>query len=210
MKTKSARNPYRYLLLGILLFAPVTCAAQDSADALTRLQILTSSITTLCCNFTQRTNILLLAEPVVSKGKMLFQIPNKLVWEIMEPMQEGFVLNEDSGYRWDENRKNRRSFKTSDDQLAKLISTQIRAWVKFDQKWLQSKYSIHVEQDHPLCLALVPRNSEARSTVSLIRIVFANNGVAMSVELQEANGNNTFIIFENVHVNKHIDNQEFE
>ena len=197
-------------ILGILLLARTSGASPETTDALARLQALTSSIATIRCDFTQRTDIALFAEPVVSRGRMRFQSPNKLVWEIEEPAREGFVLNGNSGYRWEESKRNRRSFHTSTDPLAKLVSQQILAWITFDQKWLLSKYSITVERENPFHLVLVPKNPASGAGLSSIRIVFAGNGAALSVELQEAQSNKTTITFENTSVNEHIDNGEFE
>ncbi|MDR2573114.1 MAG: outer membrane lipoprotein carrier protein LolA [Desulfovibrio sp.] len=210
MKNKIFFNLCLCILLGTLPLARTSGASQETTDALARLQALTSSVATIRCDFTQRTDIALFAEPVVSRGRMRFQSPNKLVWEIEEPVREGFVLNGNSGYRWEENKRNRRPFRTSADPLAKLVSQQILAWITFDQKWLLSKYSITVERENPFHLILVPKNLASGVGVSSIRIVFADNGVASSVELQEAKSNKTTITFGNSHVNEHIDSGEFE
>lgn len=193
----------------MFFFVYQNSASEELSPALNRLQILTSSIATIQSDFVQRTDIALFSGPVVSKGKMRFKIPNKLAWKIEEPVREGFVLNGNSGYRWDDTKENRRPFHTSSDPLAKLISQEILAWITFDQKWLQLKYSITVVQESPLSLALIPKNSDARATLSSISIVFAESGAVMSVKLQEAKGNNTTITFENVLINSLIDDKEF-
>ncbi|MDR2744881.1 MAG: outer membrane lipoprotein carrier protein LolA [Desulfovibrio sp.] len=191
-------------------FARLCCAVPETAATLARLQTLTSSIVTLQCNFTQRTDILLFVEPVVSKGKMRFHAPDKLVWEIEKPLNEGFVLNGGSGYRWERSKAERRAFKTSDDPLAALVGKQLRAWLTFDQKWLLSKYAITVEGEAPMRLSLTPKNADAASLISAIRITFNENGAANSVELQESKGNKTVIQFEDIHVNESIEEREFE
>jgi outer membrane lipoprotein-sorting protein len=184
---------------------------QDEREAvLARLHSLTSSIVTLRCVFTQRTEIPLFAGPVMSKGRMLFRAPGGLAWEISEPMREGFVINGEYAYRWEENKSRRHAFRTSEEPLAALIGKQIHAWIAFDRKWIESRYSITVEELEPIRFSLTPKNSEWTAVVTSIGITFEQSGMAKSVELRQADGGRTLIEFDNIRVNIPLDDREFE
>jgi outer membrane lipoprotein carrier protein len=212
-----ARLRSAILLCALALFfscLPQAVAAQGKGDlsdeeALMRLRGITASISSLSCDFTQVTDIPLFAAPVTSRGRLLFKKPASLVWEYAEPMKEGFVLNGPNGFRWEEDKSKRTAFRTDRDPVAALIAGQILIWLAFDPQQIRTEYGLAVQSASPLTLVLTPRREAVRSVLLSLRIAFAENGVAESVELTERSGGSTRIFFRNVVLDDPPDDGEF-
>jgi outer membrane lipoprotein-sorting protein len=124
-------------------------------------------------------------------------------------MKEGFVLNGPNGFRWEEDKSKRTAFRTDRDPVAALIAGQILIWLAFDPQQIRTEYGLAVQNASPLTLVLTPRREAVRSVLLSLRIAFAENGVAESVELTERSGGSTRIFFRNVVLDDPPDDGEF-
>lgn len=201
----------RIVSLLLVFYAAAPCsAAEPGADAvLERLSVLTASIDSLRCDFTQTTTIPLFTEPVISQGRLLFRKPDSLVWEYATPAAQGLVFSGGRGFRWEEDKSRRVPFATAEDPVAGLIASQMLAWIRFDRTWLEAQYAIRVEKEEPLSLVLTPKSADMRSVLASLAIRFAGDGIARDILLTEASGGVTEILFHNVLVNGPMDAGEF-
>jgi outer membrane lipoprotein carrier protein len=203
-------RPYIIPLLLLCGAASVCVAAdRDTEDALERLKSLTASVDTLRCDFTQTTNIPLFANPVESRGKLLFKKPDSLVWEYTSPTAQGLVFSGGKGFRWEEEKNRRVPFTTAEDPVASLVAAQMLAWIRFDRSWMEARYAVHSGGKDGLSFLLIPKNADLRSILASLSIRFADDGVARTILLKEASGGSTTIQLHNVAVNGPSDAGEF-
>jgi outer membrane lipoprotein-sorting protein len=205
------RFPPRIALLLLFCCAlPAGASGQDTENALARLRSLTESIASLRCDFTQTTNIPLFAGSVVSTGRLLFQKPDSLVWEYAAPVPQGLVFSGGRGFRWEESKNSRSAFTTATDPVAGLIAAQMLAWIRFDRDWIESQYTIQIEEQSDLTLILTPKTADASAVLTSLAIRFADDGIARTVILKEAAGGSTVIRLHNVAINDPVGAEEFQ
>ena len=198
--------------LSVSFAAESAASAQEASNteaALLFLEKQSAALTALACDFTQETNIPLFARPVVSKGTLRYKRPGFLAWEYSEPLQEGFILAGETGFRWEDSRDKRASFTTAKDPIAAFVGRELLSWISFDQSVIRSRYEIAVPATSPLTLELTPKREDTRAVVQSLRIVFDTHGVAQTVTLSEAKGGTTVITFHNVAINPSLSDDVF-
>jgi outer membrane lipoprotein carrier protein len=189
---------------------PSGASGQDTENALARLRSLTESIDSLRCGFTQTTDIPLFTGSVVSTGRLLFKKPDSLLWEYAAPVPQGLVFSGGRGFRWEESKNNRSAFTTATDPVAGLVAAQMLAWIRFDRDWIESHYTIRLEEQSGLTLLLTPKNAGTRAVLTSLTIGFADDGIARSIVLREAAGGSTLIRLHDVAINGPVEAEEFQ
>jgi len=82
-------------LVLLLLLLPLTAGAAASAavdGVLARLEREAAKVTTLSSDFVQEKHLAMFAEVMTSKGRFAYARPDRLRWELLEPVATGFVL----------------------------------------------------------------------------------------------------------------------
>jgi outer membrane lipoprotein carrier protein len=200
-----------FCLLFIFCFAGACKATgADTWKALERLRSLTASVNSLRCEFTQTTAIPLFDDPVVSEGKLVFRKPDSLIWEYTAPVAQGLVFSGGRGFRWEEDKSRPIPFSIAEDPVAGLIATQMLAWIRFDQGWIEAHYAVRIEEEEPMTLVLIPKSADALSVLSSISIRFADDGIARTILLAETAGGSTTIQLREVTVNGPVADREFQ
>ncbi len=197
------------LLLALSLSVPCAAASDSTDNALNRLNALTASVTSLRCDFTQTTAIPLFADPVVSRGRLLFHKPDALLWEYVFPVAQGLAFSGGKGFRWEDEKSNRVPFTLAEDPVAGLVASQMLAWIRFDRAWIETHYAVRLEREEPLSFTLIPKSAGMRSVLTSLTIRFADDGIARTILLKEASGGSTEIRFHSVAVNGPVDAGEF-
>jgi len=202
----------RLVLLLILLLAWVApvLAEEDPGVALDRvlaeLERSAAGIETLSSDFVQEKHLEMFQETLVSRGHFYFAKPDKLRWEMTEPVASGFLLNGDSGKRWNERAGDPVPFDIAREPGMQLIAQQLLAWARVDILWLVKQYHMTLLSEQPVTLKLVPLQPGAEQFVEYILITFdaERRHVAM-VEVHEPGGDFTRISFSGTELNQPLD-----
>lgn len=200
---------YAFVFLLLCCASPARAADAGTEDALERIRSLTEAVDTLRCVFTQTTTIPLFVESVASEGILLFRKPASLVWEYTVPVPQGLVISGEEGFRWEEDRSRRVPFTTATDPVAGLVAAQMLAWIRFDRDWIESRYTVRREEGDGLAFILTPKQADMRSVLESLVIRFADDGIARTIVLKEANGGSTEIRLRDVVVNGPVHDREF-
>lgn len=181
-----------------------------AADALSALREKAAGLESVSSDFTQETDIPMFSQPLISKGRFAFKRPNSLVWEYLSPLEEGFVLRGDTGFRWSDGRKNRTPFSPGSDPLAAIIARQLVAWITFDLREIEREYRIETLPGPKIRLKMTPLREDMRAVIDSIVITFRHDGPASEVLLTERRGGKTTIVFSNTLVNAPLSDRDFE
>ncbi len=180
----------------------------DTNIVLQKLRAQASSVETISSEFSQESHLSVFEETIISSGRFFFRKPDKLRWEYLSPIPEGFALDGVQGIRWTET--TRAPFSLRNDPLMNVVASQLLAWATFDLAWLSAEYDISLEADSPVLLKLVPKNPDTLLVIKHLLIEFsASANTVQRVELHDQTGDLTRILFENSHVNTPIDNGMF-
>lgn len=200
MKTRSLL----LIPLCVLLLSGLAVAQEGSDALLEQLRANSLDAHAISSKFTQEKHLSVFNDVVVSEGEFLFQRPRRLRWEYISPFRNGFVLNGESGKRWDDLTGNHDVDLSSDPAMC-VVAEQVLAWATFDLETLRRQYEISVQSSKPVTLRLVPKSSALKSVVSHLRIEFSPDAKSVSVvELHDVDGDYTRLSFHETRLNPSI------
>jgi outer membrane lipoprotein carrier protein len=205
-------------VLTIILLCDSVIAQEDTFKPIEKAEIpsyiakieeASALLTSLQCSFTQKKIITVLAESVVSKGKLLYKKENKLCWEYVSPYYYLFVLNGDMVYI--KNDKSTNQFDTKSNAFFKEISLLLVNSIsgaglidpkKFDVVFYESATVVQAR--------LTPKNKTLKSLLSTITLYFAKTTyLVQTLEMFEPSGDSTTIVFSEVKLNQPISDEKF-
>lgn len=182
---------------------PAAKSGTELSDVLARIEQAASQVNSLASDFVQEKHLEIFDEVLVSKGRFYYGSPDRLRWELTEPVPSGFVLKGERGRRWHNRTGQMENFEIDRNPAMKLIAEQLLAWTRIDFPLLQKQYRISLEEEEPVALRLVPLAEGADAYLNHLRIVFAaDNRHVSSVEIFEKDGDFTLIRFLDTVVNQ--------
>ncbi|ALC16004.1 outer membrane lipoprotein-sorting protein [Desulfuromonas soudanensis] len=190
----------------ILLFALGTPAGAEKPPdpldpVLVRIEGLASGVRTLESDFVQEKHLAVFQEVLLSRGRFYYAREDRLRWELLTPVQSGFVLNGESGRRWHSRTGESETFDLNSDPVMKIVAGQLLAWTRADFPALRREYRIVLLDEAPVRLRLEPTTGAA-GFIDYLQIVFSTDGRhVQGVEIHEKDGDFTRIRFENTRVN---------
>ncbi len=191
------------LLLLTVAAGPVAAAepAPAVARVLARLQELAAGVNTLASDFVQEKHLAVFQEVLQSKGRLYFQRPDRLRWELTAPVASGFVLDGGRGRRWNSRSGEEEDFQLDREPVMKLVAEQLFAWAGGDFTRLRQQYRISVLNAAPVVLRLEPL-AAASGFLDYLRVAFAADGRHVEVvEVHEKDGDFTRIRFIDTRLN---------
>jgi outer membrane lipoprotein-sorting protein len=181
------------LLLNSSLWAAEPLRPEDPILAL--LQKRAANVETLASDFIQEKHLAVFREVLISKGLFLYARPDRLRWELTDPVRSGFVLEGEKGRRWHQHTGRSTPFTLSREPVMKLVAEQLLAWAVADFDRLRKQYQISVIGRAPVALRLEPL-AGAEEFLDHLQVVFAADGShVQSVEVHERGGDFTRIRF---------------
>jgi outer membrane lipoprotein-sorting protein len=194
--------------LGIIFCGHALAELRDIDAVLQKLRAQATAVESISSEFSQENRLSVFEETIISKGRFLFRKPDKLRWEYLSPITEGFALQGNQGVRWTET--TRTSFSLRSDPLMNVVARQLLAWGTFDLAWLSAEYDITMEADSPVLLKLVPKGSDTAHVLKHLLIEFSSSAnTVQRVELHDQSGDLTRILFKNPQVNTPLDDGMF-
>jgi len=194
------RHLTRFFALTLLL-APSISGADDQAT-LARLQSEAAKVETLSSDFVQEKYLEIFNDVLTARGHFYYRRPDALRWELLEPVETGFVLDGENGRRWHERTGDQESFTIARDPVMNIVARELLAWTRVDLDGLAQRYTIRVENDEPVRLHLTPLSDSAGFLEYLI-IEFAPQAAHVrQVEVHEPGGDYTRIRFTDTQLNQ--------
>ena len=199
--------------LSVLFVLPSLLMANEgvplSSEVTQRLNTAAQQVQTLHSDFVQEKYLSMFEETLNSTGKFYYQKPDRLRWELIEPVGSGFVIKGDEGQRWHQRIEGSESFKLDQDPAMSLIAEQLFAWAKADLDWIEKNYQLSMVGEQPIQLMLVPRESAAQFLSHLMITFDQLDRYVVAVEIHETDGDMTRINFNNSIVNSEISSTVF-
>jgi outer membrane lipoprotein-sorting protein len=210
----------KFLLIVLFILIPFQSFSQESQlqkdltdkkdEIFARIKLASSEVKTLAGDFTQEKHLEILENAPVSKGKFYYQNPDSLRWEIYEPVVMGFIVKGDKGKKWQGKTGSKLAFNLKNEPVIKIITDQIFAWSRADFNWLETRYSITVQDWNPVELKLVPISVTEKKYIDYIRLVFSlSENYVKAIEIREIGGDSTEIKFIEMTVNEPIEKDIF-
>ena len=188
-------------------YKPATEAQQK--EMVEKITGSSEQLKTLYCDFVQKKSISILADEMISEGRMSFKQKDKLRWEYTKPYQYEFVMNGDKIMINAETTKNvievgsNKLFR----EISKIIVSGINGSGIFDPSKFTIKFRVGVKDNQVI---LVPKQKEIKQLFNEIHLCFDPSDYSVnSVEIEELNGDKTFIEMKNKQINKALSDEIF-
>lgn len=167
------------------------------------------SIRTLQCSFVQTKELSIMDDKMVSKGTMAFARPNKLSWHYTSPYDYTFIIADDKVLIGKGKNKNSIDLKSS--QAFQGIAKMIAGSVTGKSLTQTDDFDVKILADEQVYVAqLTPKTKRLKKMFASIRLTFnRSSSVMQQVEMTEANGDATTIVFQNVKQNQPLSDKTF-
>jgi outer membrane lipoprotein-sorting protein len=206
-----------YILCAALFIVGSNCSASETSgsdaklDAVrARLAEKVTSVESIQADFVQLKHLSIFSEVVASKGNFAFQRPDRLRWELVEPVKTGFILDGGKGRRWHELQEGEAEFDAQRDPVLGAVAEQLLAWASTDFSRLEKSYHIALTKAHPAAFRLTPQSETLARYLEAIEVVFAGDEThVVSVTVREKGGDYTEMLFGNVRLNEPLPKETF-
>lgn len=196
-----------FQLIGQSDFKPVTGNTLNQYKA--QIKAKNSKITSISCPFTQTKNMSILKNPTISKGIMYFKKNEKFRWEYVNNptfifAQNGKTIYTKSGDKVQIIKDNSVILY---QQISKLVMQSINGEILENNKEFTTKFE---ENGSFIKIILEPKQRNMKKFIASIQLLVDKKSyLASQFTLNEPNGDNTIIKFENVKMNQNIDDSMF-
>ncbi|WP_172281127.1 LolA family protein [Chryseobacterium sp. LAM-KRS1] len=197
-----------FLLVSGFFFAQNTAMTGTEAKAfVTKVSSETQQIKTLQSDFTQTKKMDFLDKNIVTYGKMSLKSPNMLSWKYTKPYQYSIVFKENKIFINDQGKKSSVDAKSKTfEKINKLIVGSSNGKMFSDPEFIvtyfkSSAYNI---------AKFTPKSAQLLKYIKQIELYFPKNeSTVAQVNMLEASGDTTNIVFKNTKINAPISASEF-
>lgn len=197
-----------FLLFSSLSFAQNTSMSAAEAKAfVTKVSAETKEIKTLQSDFTQTKKMDFLDKSIVTHGKMSLKTPNLLSWKYTKPYQYSIVFKDNKIFINDQGKKSSVDAKSKTfEKINKLIVGSSNG-----QMFNDPEFSVSYLKNAGSNIAkFTPKTSQLLKYIKQIELHFPKNQSTVSqVNMTEASGDTTNIVFKNTKINAPIAASEF-
>jgi outer membrane lipoprotein-sorting protein len=193
-----------------LLLAAVAAPSRAGSpeEVLARLARNAAGIETLQGRVLQEKRLEMFQDTVSSRGRFAYRRPDRLRWELTDPVVTGFVLTGATGRRWRGLTGKTEPFALESDPMMRVVTGQLLASARADFGPLQKEYRISVASEAPVTLLLDPRTPNPY--VERVTVTFSPEADHVeTVTVLEKGGDRTTIRFSDVEVNRPIPDGTF-
>ena len=142
-------------------------------DFLTRLENRHSNTKTLAARFRQEKHFSFMDKPLISKGFILFENPDRIRFDITEPFQTAMLSDGKKIKRYELVDGQWRSVQSNAGKSIKLVMEQIGQWMQGKFSNQERVFGLSLNADDPngyVALDLEPRHKQFRQYIEKIRI----------------------------------------
>ncbi|MPS74263.1 MAG: outer membrane lipoprotein carrier protein LolA [Chryseobacterium sp.] len=197
-----------FLLISGFVFAQnTTMSSAESKAFVTKVSAETKEIKTLQADFTQTKKMDFLDKSIVTYGKMSLRSPNMLSWKYTKPYQYSIIFKDNKIFINDQGKKYSVDAKSKTfEKINKLIVGSSNG-----QMFNDPEFSVSYFKNANFNIAkFTPKSAQLLKYIKQIELQFPKNESTVSqVNMTEASGDTTNIVFKNTKINAPISASEF-
>jgi len=197
-----------FVLITNFIFAQNTAMTSAESKAfVTKISSETREIKTLQSDFVQTKKMDFLDKNIVTQGKMSLKSPNTLSWKYTKPYQYSIIFKENKIFINDQGKKSSVDAKSKTfEKINKLIVGSSNGQMFNDPEFVV-RYSKNSNEN---IATFLPKSAQLLRYIKQIELHFPKNQSTVSqVNMTEASGDTTNIVFKNTKINAPIPASEF-
>jgi outer membrane lipoprotein-sorting protein len=170
------------------------------------------NIESVQADFVQEKNLTVLKHKLVIRGNFALQKPDKVMWNVHEPVKYAIRVMGDEVTQWDEDTKKVQTIRVGNDPTFKAISEQLQSWFMGNYKELEKSYDVFLISQKPLTFRFGPKQGSVMSKVlSWIEVTFGPEEKNIDrMQVRETGGDVTAMVFSNTRLNQPIPKKTWE
>ncbi len=186
--------------------------SRDVQGVLDELEKSMAQVKTIKTDFVQEKNLALFDEKIILKGKIFIQKPGLFSWRVLSPMRYSMVIKGLMIKQWDEDSNQVQQVSLAKNPGFQAVIDQMQNWFSGAFKSMGNDYTISLAADYPLVLDFVPHeNSAAHNFIKRVTVIFQDDErYIRELRIDENNGDNTVLSFENAFLNQPIETNAWE
>lgn len=182
-------------------------ASSSAREVLARLESRASTMQTLKADFVQEKRLAVLEEPLVLKGSILMQKPDRFSWMVREPIRYSMVIHGELVEQWDEDTQRVERISLSENPVFRVAIQQMRDWLSGAYESMLGEYEVSVLDEEPTSLKFTPRDTAlAKGVIESVTVVFdRDERYLRQIHILEKRGDSTLLTLVNTRLNAPID-----
>lgn len=192
---------------GLFLAQNTAMSAAEAKAFVTKVSSETKEIKTLQSDFTQTKKMDFLDKNIVTYGKMSLKTPNMLSWKYTKPYQYSIVFRDNKIFINDQGKKSAVDAKSKTfEKINKLIVGSSNG-----QMFSDPEFSVAYLKNGSFNIArFTPKSAQLLKYIKQIELYFPKSQSTVSqVNMTEASGDTTNIVFKNTRINAPVAASEF-
>lgn len=199
---------FAFLLISSFVFAQTTAMTTAESKAfVAKISAETKEIKTLQSDFIQTKKMDFLDKSIVTYGKMSLKSPNTLSWKYTKPYQYSIIFKENKIFINDQGKKSSVDAKSKTfEKINKLIVGSSNGKMFSDPEFAVAYF----KNGNSNIAKFTPKSAQLLKYIKQIELQFPKNESTVSqVNMTEASGDTTNIVFKNTKINAPIPASEF-
>jgi outer membrane lipoprotein-sorting protein len=191
-----------------LLFSLLLGAASAADEAtLVRLEKNLSGISTVQTLFTQEKDLAVFQQKLVLKGRIVIQNPDRLAWNVDEPLRYTMVIAGNRVSQWDEDANQVQQMSLSANPVLQAVTDQLTKFFSGRYSALTAMFDVRETADSPLTLEFTPRaDAVAQKAIRRVTMVFQpDERYIERIVIEELGGDRTTLVFHDTILNAPVD-----
>jgi outer membrane lipoprotein-sorting protein len=196
------------ILLFMLLFILLPNTA--TANSFEQLRRDSAGIKTVQARFVQKKQMQILAKPLIAEGRFFYAAPDSFRWEYLKPLRSIVLSGKGYSKRYIMSGGKMVEDKSGGVQAMRIVLSEIANWMsgKFDRN---PSFQATLKEGTNTLITLTPSGRNMAGMIEKIEISVAKKTMAVkSVKIIEGENAATIIDFNNVEINKVINNSVFQ
>lgn len=192
---------------GLFLAQNTAMSGAEAKAFVSKVSSETKEIKTLQSDFTQTKKMDFLDKNIVTYGKMSLKTPNMLSWKYTKPYQYSIVFKDNKIFINDQGKKSAVDAKSKTfEKINKLIVGSSNG-----QMFSDPEFSVAYLKNGSFNIAkFTPKSAQLLKYIKQIELYFPKNQSTVSqVNMTEASGDTTNIVFKNTRINAPVAASEF-
>lgn len=190
--------------------ALVPASTDPQHPALTKISRSAAKVETIVSDFKQEKHTAMLSDAMISTGRLFYQKPDRLRWEITHPTHFGFSINGERALLWKGEHTPAEVFQIEERPAINRFAQQLFAWIQADFSRIGNLYRIEVRTGKPVSVVLNPLAEAEKNMIARILIFFSlDSRHVETVEIREHDGDFTRIRFYNTRINVPLKKERF-
>ena len=194
------------------LLAAFHILAAEEQQPLQALESALSDVKTVRTHFVQEKKMALFKKPMITKGSILLEMPDKLMWKVESPIKYVLLIDGQHAKQWDGETKKTVRIALADQPVFAAVTQQLRAWFAGNYRVLSKDYTIKKIEGEQLAFEFVPKPDLPQAKMlKRITVTFQKDKKYIQLfQIEETGGDLTKMMFEETAINAEIDKKEWD